>query len=87
MFRVTGKPNNFHSILQRHRDVGQRVGGGDKKDFRKVIINVQVMITECAILLRIEDFKESSRRVSSKISAHLIHFVETEDRVVHPCFF
>ena len=39
------------------------------------------MVLECGVLLRIEHFKQSRRWIPPEIHAHLIDFVEQEDRI------
>ena len=42
------------------------------------------MIYKRAVLLRIEHFQQRGRRVAAHIHAHLVHFIEQEQGVLHP---
>ena len=40
------------------------------------------MIAKSKILLRVQRFQQSRRRVTPKISAHFVNFIHHEDRIV-----
>ena len=40
------------------------------------------MIGKCAVLLRVEYFKQCRSRVASEITAYLVHLIEKEQRIV-----
>src|SRR5262245_13448763 len=42
------------------------------------------MVDESVVLLRIEHFEQRARRIAAKVHAHLVHFVEQEQRIAHP---
>ena len=48
---VALEPDDLHSVEQRLRHV-ERVGGGDEHHVRKVVIELQIMVLELAVLFR-----------------------------------
>ena len=58
------------------------IGGGDEKDLGQVIIHIQVMVIEGEVLFRVEHLQQGRRGVAPEIRAHLVHFVQAEDRIV-----
>ena len=81
-FGVARNPDDLHPVPEGQRDGMQSVGRRDEKDFREIIIDVQIMIVEGEILLRVEHFEQRRRRVAPEIGAHLVDFVQAEDRIV-----
>ena len=79
---IPGKPNDFHAILQGRRNGVQHVGGGDKEHLAQVILDVQVMIHERAVLFRIENFQQCRRGVTAEIHRHLIDLIEHDDGIL-----
>ena len=53
----------------------------DEHDVRQVVLDVEVVIEERVVLLRIEHFQQRRRRVAAEVHRHLVDFVEQEDRV------
>ncbi len=80
---VTRQTNHFHAVEQRPGDRVQGVGGADEQDFRQVQAQVQVMIEEVDVLLRIEGFQQCRGRVALVALAHLVDLVEHDHRVHH----
>ncbi len=58
------------------------VGGGDEQDLRQVVVDVEVVILEGGVLLRIEDFEQGRGRIAAEVRRHLVDFVEQEDGVL-----
>jgi hypothetical protein len=62
----------------------EHVGRADEHHVRQVELDVQVVIEERAVLLRIEHFEQRRRRVAAEVHRHLVDFVEQEHRVLRP---
>ncbi len=58
LLRVARQAQDFHAVLQRLRNRMQHVGGADKHHFRKVVLDVEIVIGERVIDLRIEHFHQ-----------------------------
>src|SRR5262249_3128321 len=56
--------NNLHPILQRPRDSFERVSSGDEHHLGQIIVAIQVMVVERAVLLRIEYFEQRRRGIT-----------------------
>src|SRR5690348_16567384 len=59
----------------------QNIRSGDKKHLRKVVIHIDVMIAEGAVLFRVKNFEESSTRITSEVTPELIDFVQQDHRI------
>jgi hypothetical protein len=60
----------------------QRVGGGDEHHVGQVVVEVEVVIVEGAVLLRVEHLEQRRRGVAAEVGRHLVDLVEEEDGVV-----
>ena len=57
------------------------VRGGDEHDLGEVVLDVEVVIDEGVVLLRIEHLEQRRRRIAAEVHRHLVDFVEQEDRI------
>src|SRR5882724_10063194 len=78
--RVARDADDLHAVLERARDAVEGVRGGDEHDLREVVVHVQVVVVEGAVLLGIEHLQQRRRRVAAEVGGHLVHLVEQEDR-------
>ena len=79
--RVAGEVDDLHPVAQRRRDRVQHVRRGDEHHLREVVLDVQVVVDEGVVLLRVEHLEQRRRRVAAEVHRHLVDFVEQEDRV------
>ena len=82
VFGVAGQTDDFHAIEQRRRDV-QAVRRAHEHHLGQVEIDLQVMIVEGRVLLRIEHFQQRRGRIAAEVHRHLVDFIEQEQRIVH----
>jgi len=80
IFRVPRNADDLHPVEQRLRHV-ERVRRGDEHHVRKVIIDLQIVIREGGILLRVQHFKQRRGRIAAEILTHLVDFIEQKERV------
>ena len=85
IFGVTGEADHFHPVQQRTRDV-HGVGGGHEHHVRQVIIHFQIVIVEAVVLFGIQHFQQGGCGIAAHVRAHLVDFVEQEQRVLHADF-
>ena len=78
---VARDADDFHPVLQRARDAIERVGGGDEHHLGQIVVAVEVMIVEGAVLLGIEHFEQRRGRVAAEVGRHLVDLVEQHHRV------
>src|SRR5438105_4535633 len=81
-FRVAGQLQHFHAVAQRLRDRVQHVGRADEHDVREVVLDVEIVVEERVVLLRVEHFEQRRRGVAAEVHRHLVDFVEQEHRVL-----
>ncbi len=77
---VAGQADHFHAVEQRRRNV-ERVRGGDEHHVGQVVLDLDVVIDERVVLLRIEHLEQRRRRIAAEVHAHLVDFVEQEQRI------
>ena len=77
---VARDTNGLHPIEQGRRHP-QRVGRGDEHHVREVVIDLQIVIVEGVVLLRVEHLQQGGGGVAPEIGAHLVDLVEEEERV------
>ena len=57
--KISGNIDKFHSVEQGRLDGRNVIGSGYEQHVRQVVIDVQIVIVECDILLRVKYFEES----------------------------
>ena len=78
---VAGQLDHLHAVEQRRRDRRQRIRGGDEHHLREVEGDLDVVVAERVVLLRIEHLEQRGRRVAAEVDAQLVDLVEQEDRI------
>src|SRR5262249_44690488 len=81
---VTGQVDHFHAIAQRWWNRSQLARRTDEKYSRKIEREIEIMIRERVVLLRIKDFEQSRCRIAAIIGAELVNLVEHHHRIVPP---
>ena len=79
---VAGQADHFHPVEQRRRDV-HRVRRRDEHHVRQVVLDLDVVIDERVVLLGVEHLEQRRRRIAAEVHAHLVDFVEQEQRIAH----
>ena len=80
--KVTAQVYDFHTVAQSGMDGCKVVSRGDKKNLREVIVQLDEVVVESVILLRVKDFKQGSLRVTiDVVTAHFVDFIQNENRV------
>ena len=77
---IAFEPDDLHAVEQRLRQV-ERIGGGDEHHVRKIVVDLQIMVLELVVLLRVKDLEQSRGGVAAEILAELVDLVEQEQRV------
>jgi hypothetical protein len=80
---VTGETNDLHPVEERRRNV-QRIGRRDEHHIERSYFDLDVVIDERIVLLRIEHLEQRGRRITAEVHAHLVDFVEQEQWILHP---
>ena len=78
--QITAQVDDFHTVAQGGMDGREVVGRSDEKDFREVVIQLDEVVVEGIILLRVKDFQKRSLRVAADIvAAHLVDFIKNKN--------
>ena len=78
---ITGKTQNLETILKRRRNRVQHVRSRDKENFGQIVFDVEVVILEHVILLRVKNFQQRRTWIAAKICAQLVDFVKQQNRI------
>src|SRR5262249_38984381 len=54
----------------------------DEQNLREVKRNVQIIVAEARILLRVERLQQRCRGIASKVPADFVHLIQHKDRIV-----
>ena len=81
---VAGEFDHLHAVAQRPGDGVEHVGRGDEHHLGKVELDVQVMVGEGGVLLRVEHLEQGRAGIAAEVVAELVDLVEQEHRVVGP---
>ena len=80
--QITVQVYDFHTVAQGRMYGLKVIRRGDEHHFREVKIQLDEVIVEGVILFWVKDFEQCSLRVAvDVVAAHLVDFVEDEDRV------
>ena len=79
--QVAGHVDHLHAVLQGRLDGGDAVRRGDEQDVRQVIVDVQVVVVEGAVLLRVQGFQQGAGRVALEVGGELVDLVQDDDRI------
>ena len=72
--------DDLHAVQQRLGHP-QRVGRGHEHHVGQVVVDLQIMVVELGILLRVQHLQQGRGRVAPEVLAHLVDLVEQEQRV------
>ena len=73
--------NQFHSIQQRLGNCIQIICRRNEHHMAQVIINVQIVIMESAVLLGVKDFQQGRCRITFKIARHFVYLIQDKHRI------
>mgnify|MGYP007126720271 CR=1 FL=1 len=78
---VAGQLDDVHAVAQRAGDGAEVVGRGDKEHMAQIERDIDEMIVEGAVLLRVQRFQQSCRRVAPEVACQLVDLVQQHQRV------
>ena len=79
---VAAELDDLEAVAERRRERLEGVRGANEHDLGQVERQLEVVVGERLVLLRIEDFEERGLGRAAPASAHLVDLVEEEDRVL-----
>ncbi len=74
----------LHTVEQRRRHGGERVGRGDEQDVGEVEVQIHVVVVEMEILLRVQHLQQGRGRVALEVVAYLVNLVKQKHGIVAP---
>ena len=83
IFRVTADFDQLDRIKQRTRNRLQRICRRNKKHFRQIKRNFQIMISELMILFVVQHFQKSRKRISFIVCTHFVDFIQKHDGIFY----
>ena len=82
---IAWQGNDLHPVEQRPGNGIQGIRRGDEKNLAQVKRDFQIMIVKRHVLLAIQHFKHSGRRIALIIGPHFINFIQQYKRIVGLC--
>ena len=82
---VAGDGDDLHAIAQRPGDGVEHVGGADEHHPGQVEGQIEIVVAETAVLLRVQDLEHGAGGVASPVGTHLVDLVDHEDGVAAAC--
>src|SRR3954453_21574538 len=79
---VAGELDDLHAVAYRTGHAVEVVGGADEDDLREVERQVEVVVAEAEVLLRIEHLEHGRGRIPAEVRPHLVELVDHQQGVV-----
>ena len=79
--QVAAEVYDFKTVKQRLLQGAERIGRGNKQHMRQVVVDVNVIVVEKLVLLRVEYFKQSGLGVTLEITPDFVNLVEQKNRI------
>ncbi len=74
--RIAGKLDDLHAVQQRRRDGLQRIGRRDEEHIGKIVRQVEIVVGEGIVLLRVQNLQQGGRRVAVVAGPQLVDLVQ-----------
>ena len=81
LLSIGGHLDDLHAIQQRAGDGIDAVGGGDEHHPAQVEGQLQIVVAEGAVLLRVQHLQQAGGRIAAVVVAHLVDLVKEEHGV------
>ena len=78
---VAGQLDDVHAVAQRAGDGAEVVGRGDEEHMAQIKRHIDEMVVEGAVLLGVEGFQQSGRRVAPEVACQLVDLVQQHQGV------
>ena len=82
--QVSRKTDDLHAVPGRVGNPRECVCGGDEQDIGEVVLQLQIVVREGLVLLRVQHLQEGCTGIAMKIAGQLVDLVEKKNRVVRP---
>jgi len=78
---VAGQADHLHPVDERAGDGFHLVGRTDEQDLGQIEADIEIVVEEVLVLLRVEDLEQGRGRVALETGADLVDLVEHDQRV------
>ena len=78
---IAGQLDDVHAVPERAGDAAQIIGGGNKEHMAQIKRDINEMIVEGAVLLRVQRLQQSCRRVAPEVPCQLVDLVQQHQGV------
>ena len=82
LLAVALQEDQFHAVKQGRRNRIQHIRGADEQGLRQIEWDIEIVIAEGVVLLRIQRLEQCRRRIAAEVAAQLVDLVEHHHRVV-----
>ena len=82
--RIAGDRDHLHTIEERTRNIMHCVGCHHPEHMGQIKGQFDIVIAERVILLGVENLEQGGAWIASEIRAHLVDFIQQENRVLRP---
>ncbi len=79
--QVSRQLDYLHSVKQRLRKGRQGVGRSYEEHLRQVVVDINIIVVEMTVLLRVEHFKQCRRRITLEVGADFVDLIKQKHRV------
>ena len=79
--QVTGDVDELHSVKKGRLDGGDVVRGSDEEHIGQIVVDVQIVVVEGIVLLRIENLEQGRGRIALVAVADLVDLIQDDDRI------
>ena len=84
--RVSADIDDFHAVPECGLDGAQVVARGQEHDLAQVVVQVEVIVVEGVVLLRVKHLKQGGGRVAVVVPSQFVDLVQDEQRVARARF-
>ena len=78
---VAGEADNLHAVPEGRGNGVQLVGRAQEHDLGKIKGNIEIVIGEGGVLLRIQNFQQGRLRIAPEVVAYLVQFVQHDNGI------
>ena len=80
--QVAAQVDDFHTVSQSGMDGRKVVGCGNEENLRKVVVQLNEIVVEGVVLLRVKNLEQGGLRIAvDVVAAHLVDFIKDKDGV------
>ena len=78
---IAGQFNDIHTVIERPGNMGGIVGRGDEKNLAQIKGDVQIVVLERQVLLRVQHFQQRTGGVAAIIAGQFVNLIQQNNGV------